>query len=520
MNWAREIALEIIAKRPNEEIYNVACGVSPSGFIHIGNFREIVTPYMIATELRELGKKVRFFISVDNYDRFRKVPAGVPETCAEHIGKPYVGFASPFNPNKTYAEEFQERFLAECEAMGVHFDDVIYQATEYQSGRYSKKIKFAMDKRGEIFDIIDSFRTQDAEEGARENYYPISIYCETCGKDSTRVLSYDEKTGDFTYECDCGHKHTGNVLTAKNIKLPWKIDWPMRWGEENVVFETGGLDHSTAGGSHDVAEAIAKKIFGITPPVYHGYNFISSKGGSAKMSSSKGGVTTLSSLLSVYDKHIIMWFYSKYKPNQSFFIALDNDVIRFYSEFDRWVKAYFENRIDEGNRDFIRFSGVTEDYLKNPNFTYLATFLPIVNFNEKMLAEILEKEGIDTTTTQYKERLERAKFWVTNYGTDYQVNVLSNKNVEYYSTLNDIEKNWLVKTVDILQNDYATTTDLQNTLYAVVKTEELDESQLKQVQKRYFEILYQLLLGTSKGPKLGLFLTAIGKDKATSLLKF
>ena len=167
MNWAREIALEIIEKRPNEEVYNVACGVSPSGFIHIGNFREIVTPYLIATELRELGKKVRFFISVDNYDRFRKVPAGIPESCSEHIGKPYVGFPSPFNPEISYGEDFQARFISECEAMGIKFDDIIYQSKEYTSGRYAEKVKYAMDKRGEIFDIIDSFRTQDAEEGEK-----------------------------------------------------------------------------------------------------------------------------------------------------------------------------------------------------------------------------------------------------------------------------------------------------------------------------------------------------------------
>jgi len=520
MNWAREIALEIIEKRPNEEVYNVACGVSPSGFIHIGNFREIVTPYMIATELRELGKKVRFFISIDNYDRFRKVPAGIPETCACHVGKPYVGFPSPFNPNKSYGEDFQERFLAECEAMGIKFDDIVYQSKEYTSGRYANKIKLAMDKRGEIFDIIDSFRTQDAEEGEKEKYYPISVYCETCGKDSTKILSYDEKTGNFVYECECGHKHELNILTARNIKLQWKVDWPMRWGEENVVFETGGLDHSTAGGSHDVAEAIARKIFGVNPPVYHGYNFISSKGGSAKMSSSKGGVTTLSSLLSVYDKHIIMWFYSKYKPSQTFFIALDNDVIRFYSEFDRWVKAYFENRIDEGNRDFIRFSGVTEDYLKNPNFTYLATFLPIVNFNEEMLANLMRKEGIDVSTKEYKERLQRAKFWVENYGTDYQINVLTDKNIEFYNTLSDDEKLWVRKTVELLNNDYNSTDEMMTDLYGVVKYLNLDPQDLKKVQKRFFEILYNLLLGQKQGPKLGIFLLAVNKDKLMSLLNF
>ena len=520
MNWAREIALEIIEKRPNEDVYNVACGVSPSGFIHIGNFREIITPYLIATELRELGKKVRFFISIDNFDRFRKVPAGIPESLSVHVGKPYTGFPSPFKPEMSYGEDFKQRFLAECDAMGIKFDDIISQTEEYQSGRYANKVKLAMDKRKQIFDIIDSFRTQDAEEGERENYYPISVYCSTCGKDSTKILSYDEETGNFKYQCSCGKIEEANVLTAKNIKLQWKVDWPMRWGEENVVFETGGLDHSTAGGSHDVAEAIARKIFGITPPVYHGYNFISSKGGSAKMSSSKGGVTTLSSLLEVYDKHIIRWFYSKYKPNQTFFIALDNDVIRFYSEFDRWVKLYFEERIDEANKDFIRFAGVTKDYLNYPSFSYLATFLPIVNFNEEMLARIMEKEGIDTSSKQYHERLERAKFWVENYGEEYQVNLLKEKNVEFYESLNEEEKSWVAKTVELINGSYNSTDELMTELYSVVKYLNLEPQDLKKTQKRFFEILYTLLLGQKQGPKLGLFLLAVNKDKLESLLKF
>ena len=36
--WAYEFAQRIINERPNEEVYTVASGVSPSGFIHIGNF--------------------------------------------------------------------------------------------------------------------------------------------------------------------------------------------------------------------------------------------------------------------------------------------------------------------------------------------------------------------------------------------------------------------------------------------------------------------------------------------------
>jgi len=57
-------------------------------------------------------------------------------------------------------------------------------------------------------------------------------------------------------------------------------------------------------------------------------------------------------------------------------------------------------------------------------------------------------------------------------------------------------------------------------LYAVVKYLNLEPQDLKKVQKRYFEILYNLLLGTKQGPKLGIFLMAVSKDKLISLLEF
>ena len=72
MNWAKEVAMRIVEERPDEEVYTVASGVSPSGFVHIGNFREIATPYLVAKELKKLGKKVRYILSFDEFDRFRK----------------------------------------------------------------------------------------------------------------------------------------------------------------------------------------------------------------------------------------------------------------------------------------------------------------------------------------------------------------------------------------------------------------------------------------------------------------
>lgn len=516
MNWAREVAERIINERPNEEVYTIASGVSPSGFVHIGNFREIATPYLIVKELRKLGKNVRYILSFDEFDRFRKVPGNIDPSYEKYIGMPYTEIPSPFTENESYASYMENRFLNELKAMDVEVE-CIYQTKEYTSGRYNEYIKIALDNKDKIFDIIDDFRTQDATVEEKENFYPISIYCTNCRKDSTKILSYDKNTGDIVYTCSCGHTETININTARNIKLQWKVDWPMRWMIEKVTFETGGVDHSAANGSKAVSERIAREIYNYEPPVYIPYNFIGIKGGGAKMSSSTGNVLTLTDLLKVYDKNIIWWFYARFDNMHAFDIALDNDVIRYYSEFDRWVKLYFNGNIDDKNRSILELTNVEENYLNNPNFSYLATFLPIVNNDITLLKDLLHKENINTESDEFNSRLELAKYWVENYGTDYQVKLLEERNNEFYNTLNDTEKNWLLKTITLLDNSYNTTDELQTALYDVVKEDTLEEN-LKQAQKRYFNILYNMLLGNDKGPKLGLFLMAINKDKLKNLL--
>ena len=154
MNWAKEVALKIIEERPNEEVYTVASGVSPSGFVHIGNFREIATPYLVAKELKNLGKKVRYILSFDEFDRFRKVPGNIDPSYEKYIGMPYTEIPSPFTENESYAAYMEKRFLGELKAMDVEVE-CIYQAKEYQSGRYNKYIKIAMDNRNKIFNIIE-----------------------------------------------------------------------------------------------------------------------------------------------------------------------------------------------------------------------------------------------------------------------------------------------------------------------------------------------------------------------------
>ena len=98
--------------------------------------------------------------------------------------------------------------------------------------------------------------------------------------------------------------------------------------------------------------------------------------------------------------------------------------------------------------------------------------------------------------------------------------MLENKNEEYFNTLTEEEKSWIVKTLEILEKDFSTSDELQTEIYGVVKYLTADAQELKKYQKRFFEILYNLLLGKSQGPKLGIFLLAIDNAKLTNLLTF
>lgn len=80
-DWVSRFADDVIAeserRAPGKPVV-VASGLSPSGPIHLGNLREVMTPHLVADEIRRRGYTVRHLISWDDYDRYRKVPNGVP----------------------------------------------------------------------------------------------------------------------------------------------------------------------------------------------------------------------------------------------------------------------------------------------------------------------------------------------------------------------------------------------------------------------------------------------------------
>src|SRR5262249_13111308 len=128
--------------------------------------------------------------------------------------------------------------------------------------------------------------TEDDGSQGKAGYYPYKPFCTVCGTDFTTVTAYDDDTHELTYECPrCGHIETVELDTFTSGKLVWKVDWPMRWAYEHVMFEPSGVDHQSPGSSFVVGKDLAP-IFGWERPVGPMYAFVGIAG-MAKMSSSK-----------------------------------------------------------------------------------------------------------------------------------------------------------------------------------------------------------------------------------------
>ncbi len=524
MHWSDLIAEEIIKRNPDKEEYVCAAGISPSGSIHIGNFRDIATSLFVVRALERKGKKAKLLFSWDEYDRMRKVPvnvAKITEDFDKYIGYPYVDVPNPFDTeHATYAEYFEKEFEESIDKFGIKMD-YRHQADMYRSGAYRENIIIALDKRAEIFDILDSFRTQDAAEGEKEAYYPVSIYCSECHRDTTKIVSYSDAEKKAEYECKCGHHGTFDFKKDTDCKLAWKIDWPMRWMYEHVDFEPGGKDHAAPRGSYDTSRVIAEKIFGFKAPIFKGYEFIGIKGTTGKMSGSSGLNMTPDTLLKIYQPEILLWLYARVETNKAFDLCFDDGILRQYFEFDKQYEQYIKGEADEHVKSIMESCLLTDKPIKTVPMSLLVQLGSIVDFNVPMLETVFEKIGQPYKYSDFEERLELAKYWLENCSPENANKLIPYRNWEVYDRLNDEQKKEITLLHDYLVNENYTLDELNFKLYEISKiVYGADSPELKKIQGEFFKTVYKLLLNKEKGPRLYLFLYAIEKDSFVHLLDF
>lgn len=567
-DWVSRFADEVIEeserRAPGKPVV-VASGLSPSGPIHLGNLREVMTPHLVADEVRRRGYAVRHLISWDDYDRYRKVPAGIAgidASWAEHIGKPLTSVPAPAGsayPN--WAEHFKAAMTEALAELGVEYDG-ISQTEQYTSGAYREQILFAMKHRGDIDAILEQYRTKkapakkqqgqkpvdeaelEAAEGSgaaaeddgssTSGYYPYKPYCGQCGKDLTTVTSYDDETTELTYTCTaCEFSETVRLSEFNRGKLVWKVDWPMRWAHEGVIFEPSGVDHSSPGSSFQVGGQIVG-LFGGKQPIGPMYAFVGISG-MAKMSSSKGGVPTASDALRIMEPQLLRWLYARRRPNQSFKIAFDQEIQRLYDEWDKLAGKVADGSVLPADAAaYSRAVGTAAGELpRTPRpmaYRTLASVADITAGAEDQTLRILSEldpENPLASLDEVRPRLDKAETWInTQVPAEERTVVREEPDVEHITSLDDQGRESLRLLLDGLERNWSLD-GLTHLVYGVPKVQagfsadatakELP-AEIKVAQRTFFARLYHLLVGRDTGPRLPTLLLAVGQDRVRKLL--
>ncbi len=486
--WADAIAEKIIKERGKKKEYVCASGITPSGTIHIGNFREIITTDLVVKALENKGKKVKFIYSWDDYDRFRKVPKNVSEKYEKYIGMPLSEIPSPFGKG-SYASYFEKELENQLKKVGIN-PYYIYQNERNKKCQYASLIKIALDNREKIMKILNKYR----KEPLNKNWQPISIYCEKCKKDFTKILQINNY--EIEYECGCGFKDKFDFRKKGIISVKWRIDWPMRWKYEKVDFEPGGIDHSVYGGSYTTSKEIIKEIYKAEAPIYVFYDWVKIKGGK-EFSSSTGNVTTIQDVLDIYEPEIARYLFVGTKPKTGFQISFDNDVIKIYEDYDKLEEKYYSKKADSREKRIYELCQIKLNK-KKPNKESFRHLISLVQIGK---LENLNKKS--------KERALKVKNWLKKYAGEDMKFKVQNK---ITSKLTAKEKLALIELKERLRKKKYSEEDLFNEFYKICEKVDIKNTE-------FFDAAYRVLINKKKGPRLAALILNIGQNKIIKLLE-
>ncbi len=526
-HWADITAAKIVREKGEKDIYTCASGITPSGTVHIGNFREIISVDLVVRALNQMGKNTRFIYSWDDYDVFRKVPKNMPkqEELKEYLRKPITLTPDPYGEHESYARRNEVEVEKLLPVVGIH-PEYIYQAERYRNSTYAEGIKRALENKEKIRVILNEHRTTPLDE----KWWPITVFCNRCNRDTTTVEEWNGEYG-VTYSCEsCGNREEIDLRETPAVKLFWRIDWPMRWEYEKVDFEPAGKDHHSEGGSFDTAKRIVREVYNFEPPITFQYDFIGIKGRGGKLSSSTGDVVSLRDVLEVYQPEVVRYMFAGTRPNTEFVISFDLDVIKIYEDYDKCERIFFgteevsQKRKDKESRiyELSQVEKVPEIMPYQVPFRHLCNIAQINDGNIKSTLEFLKKqaenegklENFESSKDKIEIRTICAWNWVTTFAPeDFQFR-LRNTSDEPIEDINDREREAIRRFSRAIEKrfDNLNEKELGELIYTIAEETELQPKDL-------FKAMYLVLIGKDKGPRLASFILNIGKEKVLEILK-
>lgn len=510
MFWADRIAKEIQDAKGGREIPLVIRDEKTlSGRVHIGSVRGLAIHGVIGEILTEYGVENSFLWEHNDFDPFDTVPGYLDqERFREHLGKPLYMVPSPEEGYANYAEYFGDEFVRVHQKAG--FTPTYYWLYRdlYASGRMDPYIRTALERAADIR------RIQKEVSGSQkpEDWLPVSVVCEACGKMmTTRAYDFDGET--VGYACDrspdecvpCGHEGRVSPFGGR-AKLFWKADWAAKWGAVGVDIEGAGKDHSTKGGSRDVAAHIAKEVFGYSEPFDVPYEFFLV--GGKKMSSSKGKGSSAKDMADLFPPQVLRLVLLGKDLNQQIDVDPAGDSVpRLYDWYDDLAQMVRDGVAD----DFTRLYALCQlpadrAELSAPwqlRFSQVAFIVQMPHLDLVAEAEAAKGSTLtDEERTKLHERADYARFWLTTYAPERYQYALQESMPEV--ELTGVQRDALRALASYFVEP-RTGEEVQARLFELKEEVPIEPKEL-------FAALYRIFLNRDSGPKAGWFLSVLPRE--------
>lgn len=513
--WIDKLASELIEREKklgrDLKTIRVESGLGASGIPHIGSLGDAVRAYGVKLALENMGYTSELIAYSDDLDGLRKIPSGFPDSLQKEIAKPVSLISDPFGCHDSYGMHMSSILLEGLDKLGIKYE--FRRAVDtYQKGLLKDQIHEILINSTMIGEKISELVGQEKFQ----KYLPYFPVCQNCKKlytaESYEYLAEEKKV---KYRCrdteigskiikGCGHEGVADI--GKDLgKLAWKVEFAARWKAFDIRFEAYGKDIMD---SVKVNDWVADEVLNYPHPHHVKYEMFLDKGGK-KISKSLGNVLTAQKWLKYGSpQSILLLLYKRITGARE--LGID-DIPTLMNEYNELEDIYFDKIKIDNKAKKVKLNGLYEyvRLLKTPQS-------PNPHINYRLLIEL---------SKIFKEdRIKRVTKKLIDYGLIKEGNPIIDELIELAGnyaddfgqfekssiTLDEVSKNALKELAEILKSENEPE-DIQNTIYQVAKKNEIKP-------KDFFQILYQIILGTTRGPKIGPFISDIGRKKVSEMI--
>jgi lysyl-tRNA synthetase class 1 len=502
--WKEAFALkERMEKNPPAKGYVLfETGYGPSGLPHIGTFGEVFRTTLVRRAFERISDlPTKLFAFSDDMDGLRKVPDNIPnrEMVAEHIGKALTAIPDPFGTHESFGAHMNARLRMFLDSFG--FDYEFKSSTEcYRSGIFDEALLNVLKN----YDAIQKIMLPTLGEERQKTYSPfMPVEPGTNKVLQVPIISIHPEKGTIIYRKDSGEE-VETTVTGGNCKLQWKPDWGMRWAALGVDYEMHGKDLTP---SVEVSSKICKAIKGAVPRTFVYEMFLDELG--QKISKSKGNGISLDEWLE-YGTPESLSLYMLQAPQKAkklYFDIIPKSVDEYIAHTASAHKPENADKLLDNPAWHIHNGNVPE-YNLPISFALLLNLASASNPESKSVMWGFINRYTSGGTPETMPYLDRLVEHAIKY---YEFFVKPNKK---FRPADDKERAAILELKDVLKviNLGSTPEEIQSEVYNIGKKHGFENL------ADWFKALYQVLLGSDQGPRMGSFIKLYGIDETVRLI--